>query len=135
MGLDMFALRVSSDRVADLILQDNSTNNLTDEDKQYVDYGFAYWRKNHHLHGRMKELWEAKRNEGEFNCDILELNEFDLYDIMEDVENRALEPTEGFFFGTEFPYEQSDYDYDLEFCKRAIRAIGNGDRIFYYAWW
>lgn len=135
MGLDMFSLRVSSDRVADLILQDNTTNNLTDEDKQYVDYGFAYWRKNHHLHGWMKELWESKRNEGAFNCDMLELIESDLYNLMEDIENGNLDPTEGFFFGTEYPYEQSDYDYDLDFCKRAIRAVGNGDRIFYYAWW
>lgn len=135
MGLDMFALRVTNANVASKIAENNTTNVLTDEEKQHVDYEFAYWRKNHHLHGRLKELWESKGNGGDFNCDMLELTEEDLWQILYDIEDGNLEPTEGFFFGTNFPYQQSDYDYDTAFCKRAIRAIGNGDRIFYYAWW
>ena len=92
------------------------------------------WRKHPNLHGWMENLWRSQGNEdGDFNCEELELTEDDLLDLEDDVCLGMLPKTTGFFFG-----EDSDLYYektDLKFIETAKEKLKNGYKVFYYSWW
>jgi hypothetical protein len=125
----------------------------------------AYWRKHNRLQGWMETLWvtklEEKRKQREamdegdrfleaidtveeedqstFNCVEIELDEHDLDSLENDIEDRNLPETSGFFFGND-SYEdyEGEYGYkntDLEFIKNARKALKDGKRVYYNSSW
>lgn len=121
MGLDQFAYCIN--------------NNGEKED-------LAYWRKHPNLQGWMRRLWESKgrpddRDEkdimGDFNCIPLKLTMEDLDDLENDITNNNLPSTAGFFFGD----DSDNYyrDNDLEFIRKARKALDSGLTVVYDSWW
>ena len=95
----------------------------------------AYWRKHHDLHGWMERLYRAKGGDKEsFNCVPVRLTEFDLDQLLNDILNHALPETQGFFFGTNPPDDESMKN-DIEFITNARIAIADGDAVYYDSWW
>ena len=75
----------------------------------------AYWRKHADLEGYMSELWRSRGNNGEFNCEELELDTEDLMDLRDS--HRNLETANGFlsdFFGTITSHPGSAFGYRLK---------------------
>jgi hypothetical protein len=93
----------------------------------------AYWRKHPNLHGWMQRLWESKGNSGEFNGDELELTWEDLDQLEQDIRNKNLPDTSGFFFG-----RNADDEYredDLKFVREAKAEAFLGLKVFYNSSW
>ena len=93
----------------------------------------AYWRKHPNLHGWMHRLWESKGNSGDFNGDELELTWEDLEQLEQDVQNKNLPGTRGFFFG-----DDADDHYrenDLKFIREAKAELFCGLKVFYNSSW
>lgn len=130
MGLDMYAFRVKAEDVIDDF-------NVRDDEmgrKEPLEE-LAYWRKHHDLHGWMERLYRAKGGDKEsFNCVPVRLTEFDLDQLLHDVLNHALPETQGFFFGTNPPDDESMKN-DIEFITNARIAIADGDAVYYDSWW
>ena len=130
MGLDMYAFRVKAeDVINDFNIRDDSMGR-----KEPLEE-LAYWRKHHDLHGWMERLYRAKGGDKEsFNCVPVRLTEFDLDQLLHDVLNHALPETQGFFFGTNPPDDESMKN-DIEFITNARIAIADGDAVYYDSWW
>lgn len=125
MGLDMYAYSVGSD-------SGNTDFEIASTD---VNRDFAYWRKFNALHGWMRDLAYTKGFSGDFNCVPVRLTESDLLQLIADVNDGKLKPTEGFFFGHQEYYEE-DVEAVREFVDKAIREIRVSDREVYYdSWW
>ena len=93
----------------------------------------AYWRKHPNLHGWMHRLWESRGNSGDFNGDELELTWDDLEQLEQDIRNKNLPGTTGFFFGNE---RDDDYrEQDLQFVRDAKAEVFLGLRVFYNSSW
>ena len=101
-----------------------------------------YWRKHNRLQGWMCELWmERTGNDdaGHFNCVDLVLREEDIDKLEEDIKNKKLPETEGFFFGSD-TYEDDVYEKyyrkdDMAFIKSAKEAFNEGKEVVYTCWW
>jgi len=135
MGLDQYAYKRDADEDED--------GNIT----------IAEWRKHNRLHGWMEELWieKGKPNFQEeyiyFNTIPLELDMIDLERLEEDIKDKTMPETKGFFFGNDSfgwededgkDYEGKDYYYkdkDLEFIKDAFYHLGEDRRIYYNSSW
>ena len=126
MGLDMYAFRVkASDALGDFEIASNKDKH--DE--------IMYWRKHHDLHGWMERMYRAKGGVKEsFNCIPVRLTMEDLQDLEKDVLSNNLPQTQGFFFGTNPPDEDSKLQ-DMEFIGKAKIAIAEGDAVYYDSWW
>lgn len=121
----------------------------------------AYWRKHNRLQGWMEDLWKGKKEEkanrpiedkfidgldevddnddGVFNCEEVTITAEDLDLLEEDINNRNLPETDGFFYGDD-SYEdyEGEHGYkstDLEFIEKARKAIKDGYEVFYTSWW
>jgi len=96
-----------------------------------------YWRKNNYLHGWMNELYRMKGGKESFNLVNLKLNKEDLLSLQNDIKNKNLAETAGFFFGGEYDYygEYGDAKNDLKFVREAMEAIEDGMDVFYRSWW
>ena len=93
----------------------------------------AYWRKHPNLHGWMHRLWESRGNSGQFNGDELELTWDDLEQLEQDIRNKNLPGTTGFFFGND-----ADDHYredDLKFIREAKAELFCGLKVFYNSSW
>jgi hypothetical protein len=110
----------------------------------------AYWRKHPNLHGWMQRLWVRKNNErlgpcdkpgwwsepdraGEFNGVELELTWEDIEQLEQDIRNKKLPGTTGFFFGND-----ADDHYredDLAFVRNAKAELFCGLKVFYNSSW
>ena len=99
------------------------------------DDDFAYWRKFNALHGWMKDLYERKGGEGEFNCDTVRLNPEDINELEEAAKNKLLAPVPGFFFGSQDEFNDEDREEVLEFCSKCRLAFSEGKAVFYNSWW
>jgi len=105
---------------------DFSTNNVDGEQIQY-------WRKHPNLHGWMENLYYKKGGTAEsFNCVGVVLTETDLDRLEDDIVNRNLPHTSGFFFGES---DDESIKEDLEFIKAAKRSISDGLTVYYTSWW
>lgn len=108
----------------------------------------AYWRKHPNLHGWMHRLWASRGNSGEFNGDELELTweragEFnnveleltweDLDQLEQDIRNKKLPGTSGFFFGNNA--DDHYREQDLKFVRDAKAEVFLGLRVFYDSSW
>jgi hypothetical protein len=105
----------------------------------------AYWRKHPNLHGWMEQLWQKKGMPGvdlknyapdqdpDFNGTELELTWNDLEELEQDIVNKRLPATKGFFFGN-----NSDDHYqeqDLAFVRNAKAELFLGLKVFYNSSW
>ena len=93
----------------------------------------AYWRKHPNLHGWMQRLWESRGNSGDFNGDELELTWDDLEQLEQDIRNKNLPGTTGFFFGNDADDEYREQD--LKFVREAKAEAFLGLRVFYNSSW
>lgn len=93
-----------------------------------------YFRKHHDLHGWMENLYRERGGEDEFNCVKIRLHEQDLDNLEQDVINKNLPHTTGFFFGDQ-PVTDEDVENDLLFIAKARQAIKQGKVVFYDSWW
>ena len=108
----------------------------TAKEKGLYDPDFAYWRKFNHLHGWMERLYYKKGGTDEvFNCSTVRLTAEDLDQLATDAKNLAIEPTEGFFFGSYGEFTVADQEEVLEFVIKAREAISNGYAVIYDSWW
>ena len=108
----------------------------------------------------MEDLWEEKGKPYEgnlddldgsfgsnFNCVPLELEQNDLERLFENITNKTMPETSGFFFGDDSfswtddddeAYREDDYYYkvqDLTFVRDACKAIKQGKKVYYNSWW
>ena len=108
-----------------------------------------YWRKHNALHGLLEDMWNDKgqpipqwmRDEYPddfaderaipFNGIEMELTEADINYIESVVLNNELPMTEGFFFGQDTRFSESDKVADLDFIKKAREALAKGEEVFY----
>ena len=130
MGLDMYAFRVKAeDVIGDFTVRNEEQGREGDLEE------LAYWRKHHDLHGWMERLYRAKGGTKEsFNCVPVRLTNKDLDQLLHDILNHALPETQGFFFGTNPPDDESMKN-DIEFVTNARIAIADGDAVYYDSWW
>ena len=114
----------------------------------------AYWRKHPNLHGWMQRLWVRKTNErlaqdlsprdepgwwsepdhaGEFNGVELELTWDDLEQLEQDIRDKNLPDTSGFFFGSDA--DDHYREHDLKFVREAKAEAFLGLKVFYNSSW
>ena len=110
----------------------------------------AYWRKHPNLHGWMQRLWVRKTNErlgpsdkagwwsdpdhaGEFNGVELELTWDDLEQLEQDIRDKNLPDTTGFFFGNDA--DDHYREHDLKFVREAKAEAFLGLKVFYNSSW
>ena len=93
----------------------------------------AYWRKHPNLHGWMHRLWESRGNSGDFNGDELELTWDDLDQLEQDIRNKNLPSTTGFFFGNDA--DDHYREHDLKFVREAKAEAFLGSKVFYNSSW
>ena len=104
----------------------------------------AYWRKHPNLHGWMQRLWVRKTNEagivdddpdraGEFNGVELELTWDDLEQLEQDIRDKNLPDTSGFFFGSDA--DDHYREQDLKFVREAKAEAFLGLKVFYNSSW
>ena len=126
MGLDMYAYRVA---------QKDVVNDFEFNSNQDGANDIAYWRKFNALHGWMERLYRAKGGPKEsFNCAPLRLELTDLDQLQRDIGENKLEPTEGFFFGSQTIYPEDIADA-MKFIFEAREIIKQGDAVYYDSWW
>ena len=147
MGLDMYAYVATREgqqrEYYDGAEWDETTKDLVNT-KVNKPREIAYWRKHPNLHGWMQRLWVRKTNEagivddnpdraGEFNGVELELTWEDLEQLEQDIRNKNLPNTSGFFFGSE---KDDEYrEHDLKFVREAKAEAFLGLRVFYNSSW
>lgn len=130
MGLDMYAWVVNKeDAVDDLTIRSEADGRTRELSELY------YWRKHHDLHGWMEKLYRLKGGDKQsFNCCPVRLYEHDLDALQFDLLNNMLPQTQGFFFGTNPPDDESLKD-DLKFIQAARDEIKDGKAVYYDSWW
>jgi hypothetical protein len=134
MGLDMNAYKVNPDFMVDPEQQtDLKFKEVPDGEPSGV-IEIAYWRKFHHLHGWMHQLYKNKGGVSEeFNCNSVRLTLEDLLLLATDA-SFGLSATGGFFFGNS-EWDEESKDDVLAFCKLATTSLGEGHVVFYDSWW
>ena len=93
----------------------------------------AYWRKHPNLHGWMHRLWESRGNSGDFNGVELELTWDDLEQLEQDIRDKNLPNTSGFFFGNDA--DDHYREHDLKFVREAKAEAFLGLKVFYNSSW
>ena len=93
----------------------------------------AYWRKHPNLHGWMHRLWTSRGNNGEFNGNELELTWNDLEQLEQDIRDKNLPGTSGFFFGNDA--DDHYREHDLKFVREAKAEAFLGLKVFYNSSW
>jgi len=92
----------------------------------------AYWRKHPNLHGYIVNTF----NEGVDDCEPIALDFLDLQKILMAVENHALHPTQGFFFGSS---DGSEREGDMKVFRKAMDWLKEKDgtvkTVYYVASW
>ena len=102
------------------------------------------WRKHNALDGWMESLWRTKGNDGQWNCEELELTLEDINRLQDVVENDLLPETGGFFFGNDSRFDEYKKEATLEFIEEAKiilkrkwweRLLNKKKKVFYSCWW
>lgn len=135
MGLDQYAYRIKMANVKDdLNFKAGTTyDNVTKLDDLGNNMDFAYWRKFYPLDGWMRQLYAAKGGDDKFNCRCVRLEEEDLDKLYSEAQN--LDFYEGGYCSSAQEEKEYEYNYLMEFIKRAKEAIDEGDAIYYSNWW
>jgi hypothetical protein len=125
MGLDMYAFSVPASAVkGDFDVNTEFKNEL------------QYWRKHNALHSWMENLYRAKGGtEQSFNCVPLLLTKEDLNALIEDAKGHKLQSATGFFWGSQYDYNDEIANEDIEFAHKALAEIDRGNAVYYDSWW
>jgi len=134
MGLDMYAYTVDAedigDQQVDIKLYDDKGEPLFDS----LNREFAYWRKFNNLHQWMADLYYKKGGTSmPFNCNTVRLMPADLDKLWADAP--GLEPSSGFFWGSEDKMTEDDINEVKEFVSRSMDEISIGKAVIYDSWW
>ena len=107
------------------------------QDSNGEDVELANWRKHNALQGWMENLWTLKSGKpaNELNCEVMELTAEDLENLKSVIEGGNLPVTQGFFFGADSSQDETRKEKDLQFVDDALKAIDEGDKVFYSCWW
>jgi hypothetical protein len=126
MGLDMYAFSVPASAV-------KGDFDVNTEFKKEVQY----WRKHNALHSWMENLYRAKGGDAEsFNCIPVRLTKEDLNALIEDAKGYKLESATGFFWGSQYDYNDEIANQDIEFAQKALWEITlSGNAVYYDSWW
>jgi hypothetical protein len=126
MGLDQYAFYARKEDAGDNAAMGKALN----------ENEFQYWRKEYCIDAWMMNLYQKKGGKDEFNCEPVQVEESDLYDLEE-----ALK-TEDFYDNERFFFDEPDDDAKDYIKKRAekfiIKArsyIEVGYDVYYYNWW
>lgn len=131
MGLDMYAYRMTDFQPSTPTDFGSELSELREHNIEAEE--FHYWRKHPDMHGLMEKIYREKGGKEEtFNCTPVQLVQADLDRIREQVQSKALPKTEGFFFGES---DDSDYDSDMDFLRKAEASLKEGYTIWYDSWW
>ena len=138
MGLDQYATARKGEPRK--VPQTWTTTDADGNEEEVVEYynewddtiELAEWRKHPNLQGWMESLWNVKGNDGEFNCQDLELTLDDLDNLEKSLDNEALPETAGFFFGGNADDHYAEAD--REFIVQARAAIKQGYTVVYSSW-
>lgn len=127
MGLDMFAYKMKYNPSKEV--------DFKEEIQGVAPSELHYWRKHPNLHGWMEQLYRQKGGGGiNFNGDPVVISKEDLDKLAVSIIDEELPDTEGFFFGQSYNNEEERQD-DLDFVKKAHRAIEEGYTVYYDSWW
>jgi len=127
MGLDMFAYKMKYNPSKEV--------DFKEEIQEVAPSELHYWRKHPNLHGWMEQLYRQKGGgERDFNGDPVVISKEDLDNLAASIIDEELPDTEGFFFGQSYNNEEERQD-DLDFVKKAHRAIEEGYTVYYDSWW
>ena len=127
MGLDMFAYKMKYNPSKEV--------DFKEEIQEVAPSELHYWRKHPNLHGWMEQLYRQKGGGGrDFNGDPVVISKEDLDNLAASIIDEELPDTDGFFFGQSYNNEQERQD-DLDFVKKAHRAIEEGYTVYYDSWW
>jgi hypothetical protein len=125
MGLDMYAFSVPKSAI-----EDNFKFN-TEFSKE-----LQYWRKHNALHSWMENLYRSKGGDAEsFNCIPVRLTKEDLNALIEDTKGHKLQSATGFFWGSQYDYNDEIANEDIEFAHKALAEIDRGNAVYYDSWW
>ena len=127
MGLDMYAYRIEKSRAQGLFSVDFS--GISDEEKS--EKIFHYWRKHWTLDRLMKILFKKKGGKGTFNCQFLQLTEFDLNYLERIIYSGKVKME----YAPDISYNRYIAQDDLDFIAEARKIIDSGDCVYYYNWW
>jgi hypothetical protein len=105
------------------------------KDKDGDKVEIQYWRKHNALDGWMEALWRTKGNDGQWNCEELELTAHDIEQLEAVVVNDKLPETHGFFYGGDSRFSEYQKEQTLEFIKEANKLLAKGEKVFYSCWW
>jgi len=107
------------------------------QDSNGEDVELANWRKHNALQGWMEKLWTLKTGKpaNELNCEVMQLTAEDLESLWAVVEAGDLPVTQGFFFGADSSQDETRKEKDLRFVDDALKAIDDGEKVFYSCWW
>jgi hypothetical protein len=124
MGLDMYAFSVPASAVkGDFDVNTEFKNEL------------QYWRKHNALHSWMENLYRSKGGNESFNCISLVLTKEDLNALIEDAKGHKLHSATGFFWGSQYQYDDDYANADIEFAHKALAEIDRGNAVYYDSWW
>jgi len=127
MGLDMFAYKMKYNPSKEV--------DFKEEIQEVAPSEIHYWRKHPNLHGWMEQLYRQKGGGGrDFNGDPVVISKEDLDNLAASIIDEELPDTDGFFFGQSYNNEEERQD-DLDFVKKAHRAIEEGYTVYYDSWW
>ena len=131
MGLDMYAYKTKK-TAEELKLAKKLAKSKKEPAEKIVFEAIHYWRKHPDLHGMMEKIYREKGGTEEFNCVEVFLDAIDLTNLEKAIINDSLPKTEGFFFGASSSGRKEE---DLEFIRKANKALLEGYTIFYTSWW
>ena len=92
------------------------------------DKELHYWRKHYALQEWMEKLWKSRGGTGNFNCKDVYLYEEDLNKLEADIKAEQLPETSGFLY-------KEQMEDDLEFIKKARKALKEDKDVVYSSWW
>jgi len=125
MGLDMYAFSVPAFAV-------KGEFDVNTEFKNELQY----WRKHNALHSWMENLYRSKGGtEKSFNCIPVRLTKEDLNALIEDAKGHKLQSATGFFWGSQYDYNDEIANEDIDFAHKALAEIDRGNAVYYDSWW
>ena len=125
MGLDMYAFVIPAKQAQKVVDQ-----GLGKKPRQ-----IAYWRKFNALHRWMRDLYLSKGGKDEtFNCNTVKVTGEDLARLEQALNDGALLPMTGFFFGAPDIYPEHIED-TRKFIADAREEIKNHNAVYYDSWW
>lgn len=136
MGLDMYAFKTRKDNITLRTDEDNNRAIGYVNSDEIVE--LKYWRKFNALHAFFENYWREKLgNDGEFNCVLVEVNEDVLQLLEQAVKDKELVPVTGFFFGSQEPLDEDDYEDVSDFIAK-VRKVHKEEpdyTVLYDSWW